>query len=79
MRAKLPPKDARGATVYVRLRGNTDSEIRAFAAQRRLTLNDAIDLAVAQFLRDERLFVAVGEVDTKLTALRARLEEMVTE
>lgn len=58
MKAKIPASNARSKNIYVRLPGHLDSEIRAFAAQKGMTLTGTIDLACEQFLRDQHMLAA---------------------
>ena len=55
-------KKEKGQPVYVRLRRDNETEIRRFASEYDLAVSDAIDLAVASFVRDERLVNQIADL-----------------
>lgn len=52
----------KGDPIYVRLRRENAEEIRRFAKEYDLPVSDAIDIAVASFVRDERLVNQIADL-----------------
>lgn len=52
----------KGDPIYVRLRRENAEEIRRFAKEYDLAVSDAIDIAVASFVRDERLVNQIADM-----------------
>ncbi|WP_205231071.1 hypothetical protein [Azospira oryzae] len=52
----------KGDPVYVRLRRENEAEIRRFAKEYDIPVSDAIDIAVASFVRDERLVNQIADL-----------------
>lgn len=52
----------KGDPVYIRLRRENEAEIRRFATEYGMAVSDAIDIAVASFVRDERLVNQIADL-----------------
>lgn len=52
----------KGDPVYVRLRRENEADIRRFAKEYDIPVSDAIDIAVASFVRDERLVNQIADL-----------------